>query len=68
MMLVATGHSNKVIAARLGAAEKAIKIHRARVMEKMQMRTVPDLVCCLIEFDLLAPNADLRGTTAPQSV
>ena len=34
--LVATGKLNKQIAAELGAAEKTIKVHRGRVMEKMQ--------------------------------
>lgn len=57
MMLVVTGHPNKVIAARLGAAEKTIKIHRSRMMKKMQARTVPDLVRCLIECDRLPPGA-----------
>lgn len=56
MMLVASGHPNKIIAAKLGAAEKTIKIHRARGMEKMQMHTVPDLVRCLIEFGLLVTD------------
>src|SRR5215831_15611662 len=34
--LVATGMLNKQIAAELGAAEKTIKVHRGRIMEKMQ--------------------------------
>src|SRR6516225_3828634 len=37
--LVATGMLNKQIAAELGAAEKTIKVHRGRIMEKMQVRT-----------------------------
>jgi FixJ family two-component response regulator len=42
--LVVTGIPNKQIAASLGAAERTIKIHRARVMSKMQARSVAELV------------------------
>jgi FixJ family two-component response regulator len=42
--LVATGLLNKQIAARLGAAEKTIKVHRRRIMQKMQARTATALV------------------------
>jgi FixJ family two-component response regulator len=42
--LVATGLLNKQIAAELGAAEKTIKVHRGRIMEKMQVRTATALV------------------------
>jgi FixJ family two-component response regulator len=44
MALVVTGLMNKQIATRLGVAEKTIKVHRARVMDKMQADSVPDLV------------------------
>ena len=42
--LVVTGKLNKQIAAELGAAEKTIKIHRGRVMRKMEAESVADLV------------------------
>jgi FixJ family two-component response regulator/signal transduction histidine kinase len=42
--LVVAGLLNKVIADRLGAAEKTIKIHRARVMGKMSADSVAALV------------------------
>jgi FixJ family two-component response regulator/signal transduction histidine kinase len=42
--LVAAGLLNKRIADRLGAAEKTVKIHRGRVMAKMQAASVADLV------------------------
>jgi len=42
--LIATGMLNKQIAAELGAAEKTIKVHRGRIMEKMQVRTAAALV------------------------
>ena len=42
--LVVTGMLNKQIAAELGASEKTIKVHRARVMQKMQADSLADLV------------------------
>jgi len=43
-MLVARGLLNKQIGAQLGAAEKTIKVHRARVMEKLGVESVVELV------------------------
>lgn len=42
--LVVKGLLNKQIAVELGAAEKTVKIHRGRVMHKMQVQSVADLV------------------------
>jgi FixJ family two-component response regulator len=42
--LVVTGMPNKQIAAALGISEKTIKVHRARVMDKMQAGSVAELV------------------------
>ena len=44
MALVVTGLTNKEIAARLGTSEKTIKIHRARVMQKMKAESLVALV------------------------
>jgi RNA polymerase sigma factor (sigma-70 family) len=55
--LVTTGMLNKQIAAELGAAEKTIKVHRGRIMEKMQVRTATALVGLL-------SRAELRGDLA----
>jgi FixJ family two-component response regulator len=44
MLRVITGRLNKQIAGDLGAAEKTIKVHRARVMQKMQVQSVAELV------------------------
>jgi FixJ family two-component response regulator len=41
---VITGRLNKQIAGDLGTVEKTIKVHRSRVMEKLGVRTVADLV------------------------
>src|SRR5437773_2200088 len=42
--LVVAGLLNKQVAFNLGAAEKTVKIHRGRVMHKMQVESVADLV------------------------
>jgi FixJ family two-component response regulator len=44
MNQVIHGRLNKQIAADLGTGEKTIKVHRARVMEKMSVRSVAELV------------------------
>jgi FixJ family two-component response regulator len=48
--LVVAGKMNKQIAAELGAAEKTIKVHRGRVMRKMQVRSVAELVTLTAEL------------------
>ncbi len=42
--LVVAGLPNKLVADRLGAAEKTVKLHRARVMQKMKADSLADLV------------------------
>ena len=44
MSLVVAGMLNKQIAAELNASETTVKIHRGRVMQKMQAKSLPDLV------------------------
>jgi FixJ family two-component response regulator len=44
LLQVLTGKLNKQIAAALGASEKTIKVHRGRVMHKMQVQSVAELV------------------------
>jgi FixJ family two-component response regulator len=44
MELVVQGHLNKNIAAQIGTAVKTVKVHRGRVMQKMGVRSVAELV------------------------
>ena len=50
--LVVTGMLNKQIGDRLGVAEKTIKVHRGRVMQKMAAASVADLVRMLHKLGL----------------
>jgi FixJ family two-component response regulator len=52
-VLVTQGLLNKVIAGRLGTAEKTIKVHRGRVMEKMGARSLAELVRLAERRDLV---------------
>ena len=44
MALVVRGYLNKQIAFELGTVEKTVKVHRARVMEKMEVKSLAELV------------------------
>jgi FixJ family two-component response regulator len=55
---VVTGMLNKQIAGELGIGEKTVKVHRARVMEKMGAGSVAELVRL----------ADRAGVVVPKSV
>ncbi len=55
MSLVASGLPNKMIAFKLGTVEKTIKVHRARIMHKMKVQSLADLVR-LTEKLKISPN------------
>jgi FixJ family two-component response regulator len=55
--LVVRGLLNKEVAAELGAAEKTIKVHRARVMRKMGADSLAGLVQQAVVLGLLSPAA-----------
>jgi FixJ family two-component response regulator len=59
LALVVSGKLNKQIAAELGASEKTIKVHRGRVMQKMQVGSVAELV-------RLTERIGLRGLASAQ--
>jgi FixJ family two-component response regulator len=56
MALVVAGRMNKLVANELGAAEKTVKIHRARVMEKMKVESLAELVSMLIDSGFDTPE------------
>jgi FixJ family two-component response regulator len=53
---IVRGYSNQQIATLDGAASATIKLHRARVMEKMAAGTLPELIDMLIGLDIPAPQ------------
>ena len=50
------GHQNKMIAHRLAISPRTVEIHRARVMEKMKVRSLPELVRTAMQAGI-APQA-----------
>ena len=54
---VVSGSLNKQTAAELGTVEKTVKVHRARVMEKMQVQSVAELA-------RMAERAGVASTSA----
>jgi len=49
------GHPNKVIAHNLNISARTVEIHRARVMDKMEVRNLPELVRLAIEAGVEMP-------------
>ena len=58
--LVVQGKINKQIAQQLGAAERTIKAHRHRVMEKMKVQSLAELVSIAERLGLLAGSLGRR--------
>jgi len=55
--LVVTGMLNKQIAAALGIGEKTVKVHRARVMQKMRAGSVAELVRFADSVGVIVPKS-----------
>jgi two-component system response regulator FixJ len=53
--LLVEGHQNKVVAHRLAISPRTVEIHRARVMEKMQARSLPELVRMAMALGVAGP-------------
>ncbi len=58
---VVAGRLNKQIAADLGTVEKTIKVHRARVMEKMEVRSLAELVHLTERVGIVAGNRPITA-------
>jgi len=56
MQLVITGMLNKQVAGELGVGEKTIKVHRGRVMQKLGVKSVAELLR-LVEKAVVPPPA-----------
>ena len=52
------GYSNQQIATLDGGASATIKLHRARVMDKMGANTLPELIDMLIGMEIPAPQRE----------
>jgi FixJ family two-component response regulator len=66
LRLVVRGRLNKQIAGDLGTSEITIKVHRARVMRKMQAESLADLVRMAGRLDLSAVQLSSNGTSSAQ--
>jgi FixJ family two-component response regulator len=65
MQRVVRGQANKVIAMDLGVSQRTVELHRARVMHKLQMRSLADLVSAVGKANE-ADAAHSSGTTGTQ--
>jgi FixJ family two-component response regulator len=65
--LVARGLLNKQIAGALGTAEKTVKVHRGRLMHKMQVKSAAALVQLLSHGDLLQNSQAIYPATRDNS-
>ena len=54
LQLLVAGDPNKVIAYRLDISPRTVEIHRARVMEKMKAKSLPDLVRMAMQLSVPA--------------
>jgi len=59
--LVVTGLLNKQIAGRLGTCERTIKVHRARIMKKMEAGSVAELVRIAVRLGPAVEGSDVPG-------
>jgi len=55
LLLVAEGRPNKVVATRLGLSTRTVETHRANIMQKLEARSLADLVKIAIACGLMQP-------------
>ncbi len=63
LRLVVAGRLNKQIAVELSASEKTIKVHRGRVMKKMQAASLADLVLRAEVIGIAQPGSASEAAT-----
>ena len=44
LALIAAGHPNRDVAAQLGISPRTVEVHRARIMEKLECRSLAELI------------------------
>jgi two-component system, LuxR family, response regulator FixJ len=54
---IVSGHANKVIACDLGISIRTVESHRARIMEKMNAKTLVELVLISVSLGAASPGA-----------
>jgi two-component system response regulator FixJ len=62
MERVVRGQANKVIAMDLGVSQRTVELHRARVMRKLKMRSLAELVHAV---DKISAPTSVPGTESP---
>ena len=65
MQRVVRGHANKVIAMDLGVSQRTVELHRARVMHKLKMRSLAELVSAVGQLNE-KDEATAAGTAVSQ--
>ena len=66
MQRVVKGHANKVIAMDLGVSQRTVELHRARVMHKLKMRSLAELVRVIGKLNQADDAAALSRAAAVQ--
>ena len=54
--LLVTGLSNKAVGNELGASPRTIEVHRSRILEKLQARSLPELVRLVLAAEAAEPR------------
>ncbi|HSL69600.1 MAG TPA: LuxR C-terminal-related transcriptional regulator, partial [Longimicrobiales bacterium] len=62
LQLIMAGRLNKQIARELGISEKTVKVHRGRVMAKMQARRVAQLVQAVVRIGGASDPSSARAS------
>jgi FixJ family two-component response regulator len=62
---LAAGRLNKQIASDLGVVEQTVKFHRARIMERMQAKTIAELMLIAARLGIGAAGSSVATTSRP---